>query len=80
MWDTDELYDVRADPLETRNLIAEPRYSALVQKSNKQLFDTLEATGGMYIPLFRDRGEPQVLRRRRGAQPGDFPPWMIRDE
>ncbi len=80
VWDTDELYDIQADTRETRNLIASPQHRALAQKFNKLLFDSLESTGGMYIPLFRDRGEPQVLRRTRGSQPGAFPPWMMRDE
>jgi N-acetylglucosamine-6-sulfatase len=80
VWDTNELYDLEQDPAETRNLIASAAHAQLVEKLGNLLFDTLASTGGMYIPLFRDRGEPQVLRRRGGAEPGEFPPWMIRDE
>jgi len=80
VWDTDELYDLSADPLETKNLIAAAEHQPLVRQLNQLLFDTLEATGGMYIPLYRDRGRPQVLRRAGGSEPGDFPPWMVRPE
>ena len=37
-------------------------------------------SGGMYIPLYRDRGLPQVLRRTDRCKPGEFPEWMMRDE
>ena len=79
VWDTDELYDIKADPLERKNLIVSPEHQQLVARLNQLLFDTLEATGGMSIPLCRDRGRPQVLRRVGGSKPGDFPPWMMSD-
>jgi len=80
IWDTDELYDLEKDPLEQNNLIASKEHQPLVEKLNRQMFDVMEATGGMYIPLSRDRGRPQVMRRASGSQQGDFPPWMIRKE
>jgi N-acetylglucosamine-6-sulfatase len=80
VWDCDELYDIASDPLERTNLIAKPEHAELVAKLNAQLFDELESTGGMYIPLSRDRGRPQMFRRVKGSRPGDFPPWMYRDE
>jgi N-acetylglucosamine-6-sulfatase len=80
IWDTDELYDLQADPLETMNLIADPGREATVKRLNNLLFETLEATGGMHIPLTRDRGRPQVMRRAKGSAQGEFPPWMIRNE
>jgi N-acetylglucosamine-6-sulfatase len=80
VYDTDELYDIQADPLERRNLIADEEHQPRVQRLNDLLFDTLEASGGMYIPLYRDRGLPQVLRRTDRSKPGEFPEWMMRDE
>jgi N-acetylglucosamine-6-sulfatase len=74
LWDTDELYDLRADPLETRNLIREPSHRDTVSRLNAELFRTLGETGGMYIPLARDGGVPQNLRRRDGSRPADFSP------
>jgi N-acetylglucosamine-6-sulfatase len=78
IWDTDELYDVSADPQETKNLIRSPEHQAVVRDLNKQLFATLEATGGMSIPFLADRGTPSNLRRTGGARPADFPPYLMR--
>jgi N-acetylglucosamine-6-sulfatase len=78
-WDTDELYDLQADPLETRNLLRDPAHRETVSRLNAQLFDTLAATGGMYIPLSPDRGGSQNLRRRGGSKAADFPsPFFAR--
>lgn len=77
IWDTDELYDLRVDPLETRNLIRDPAHREVVTRLSDDLFKTLEATGGMYIPLAPDRGGSQNLRRREGSKAADFPPYMF---
>jgi len=77
LWDTDELYDLQADPLETRNLVREPAHRETVARLNTQLFETLAATGGMYIPLAPDRGGSQNLRRRGGSKAADFPPGVF---
>jgi N-acetylglucosamine-6-sulfatase len=77
LWDTDELYDLQADPLETRNLIRDPARRELVTSMNKQLFSTLGSTGGMYIPLAPDRAGASNLRRRDGARQAEFPPYMF---
>ena len=77
LWDTDELYDLQADPLETRNLVQEPAHRETVSRLNAQLFETLAATGGMYIPLSPDRGGSQNLRRRGGSRAADFPPGVF---
>ena len=77
VWDTDELYDLREDPQEMTNLIAHPEYLTQVNQMNARLFNLLEETGGMFIPLYRDRGRPQVLRHADGTEPGRFPEWMI---
>jgi N-acetylglucosamine-6-sulfatase len=79
IWDTEELYDLQADPLETKNLIASKEHEPIWRKLNKELFDTLEATGGMQLPLYRDASQPQNYRRVGGSAPGEFPPWMMRD-
>ena len=77
LWDTDELYDLQADPLETRNLIRDPALRAVATRMNGQLFETLASTGGLYIPLAPDRGGSQNLRRRDGAKAADFPPYFF---
>jgi N-acetylglucosamine-6-sulfatase len=73
LWDTDELYDLRADPQETRNLIADPQHQPMVARMNAALFETLAATEGLYIPLAPDRGSRQALRRRSGSREAEFP-------
>lgn len=77
LWDTDELYDLQADPLETRNLILDPDQREVVARLNGQLFETLAATGGLYIPLAPDRGGSQNLRRRGGSKAADFPSYFF---
>ena len=74
LWDTDELYDLQADPLEMRNLIREASHRDIVTRLNAELFRTLGETGGMYIPLAPDAGNPSNLRRPDGSRPADFPP------
>ena len=56
IWDIDELYDLENDPDEMNNLINSPDHQDLVEKFNQELWDWLEATGGMQIPLRRDQG------------------------
>jgi N-acetylglucosamine-6-sulfatase len=73
LWDTDELYDLEADPQEMRNLIRDPRHAEVITRMNAALFDTLTTTGGLSIPLVPDRGQRQALRRRSGSREADFP-------
>jgi N-acetylglucosamine-6-sulfatase len=80
LWDTDELYDLQADPLETRNLIRDPAHRKTVQQLNTRLFETLEATGGMYIPLQNPGLGSQSLRRKSGSSAADFPPYFFAPE
>jgi N-acetylglucosamine-6-sulfatase len=56
IWDTDELYDLKNDPAEMNNLIDNTEHKGLVKQLNKRLFDWLEETDGMLIPLRRDKG------------------------
>ncbi|HET6630660.1 MAG TPA: sulfatase [Woeseiaceae bacterium] len=51
IWDTAELYDLATDPHEMHNLIDVPEYQDEVATMRKALFERLEATGGMSIPL-----------------------------
>jgi N-acetylglucosamine-6-sulfatase len=54
IWDIDELYDIENDPLEKHNLIMSPELQELIRQLNKKVYDWLESTDGMQIPLRKD--------------------------
>jgi N-acetylglucosamine-6-sulfatase len=56
IWDTDELYDLQNDPQEMHNLVEKPEHGKLVEQLRKRMYDWLETTGGMKIPLRRATG------------------------
>ena len=80
LWDLDELFDLAADPHESRNFVASPEHQPIAREMNGRLFDLLEATGGMAIPLARDHGAVWNLRRRQGPPPGRFPAPLVAPE
>ena len=51
IWDTNEFFDLEADPWEANNLIADPAYQDKIREMNEALFDWLEKTNGLAIPL-----------------------------
>lgn len=53
IWDTNEFYDLKEDPNETHNLIGVPELQDTIKQLNHSLYDWLESTGGMSIPLKR---------------------------
>ena len=62
IWDIDEMYDLKEDPREMHNLIDSPEHQKLIKQLNNRMFDWLEKTDGMLIPLRRDRGTQQNKR------------------
>ncbi|MFL5739642.1 MAG: sulfatase [Flavisolibacter sp.] len=58
IWDTNELYDLEKDPDEMNNLINNPQYADTAKQMANELFDWLEHTGGMQIPLKRTVKHP----------------------
>jgi N-acetylglucosamine-6-sulfatase len=62
VWDLDELYDLGTDSLEQHNLIEVPAFQQRARAMRDRLFDMLETTGGMRIPL--RRGEWQAAERK----------------
>lgn len=73
LWDLAELYDLEEDPLESRNLINDPKHAGTVKQMNAQLFDILEKTGGMNMPLYPDRGGSAVMRHPDRSKAAEFP-------
>jgi N-acetylglucosamine-6-sulfatase len=78
LWDSNELYDLKADPLESRNLIDSSQHQDVVKQFREQLFNILSRTGGMYIPLYPARYGQQNKRRESGSKAAEFPPSMIK--
>ena len=54
IWDTNEFFDLLNDPFETRNIIASPEHQEIIKQLTDELYDWLETTGGMSIPLKRN--------------------------
>ena len=63
LWDLDELYDLQEDPDEMKNLINSKEHQKLIDKLNTMMFDWLEETDGMLIPLRRDTKFRAIDRR-----------------
>lgn len=80
IWDTDELYDLQHDPLETRNLIRNKEDQGIVTKMNKELFELLKDSQGMYIPLNADRGGQSNLRNEYGSPAASFPSYLMQED
>jgi N-acetylglucosamine-6-sulfatase len=78
IWDVDELYDLREDPLESHNLIFSEKHQPVVQQMRERLFQMLEESGGMQMPLWPDRGRSQNLRNPRGSKAAEFPEELRR--
>lgn len=80
IWDTDELYDLKNDPLETKNLIRNKAYKDIIKQMNNQLYKELKDSKGMYIPLKEDIGGQSNLRNEYGSPAASFPSYLMRED
>lgn len=82
LWDSDELFDIKADPTEQNNLIHNPDFQTTKNQMQNRLYAMMEELGGMEIPLNAPRGRQQNkrLRNRAGVNAADFPEALIVDE
>jgi len=82
LWDADELYDLKADPDEMKNLLYDPQYKTLAGQMEDQLYGMMGGLGGMEIPLNQPTGGSanKRLRSRGGQHAADFPDPFIVDE
>ena len=53
LWDRNEFYDLENDPYEMHNLIDSPEHQELIRQLAEDIYDWLEQTDGMEIPLKR---------------------------
>jgi N-acetylglucosamine-6-sulfatase len=79
IWDSDELYDLKNDPLETENLINQRKLNDTLKSLNNKMFEILEKTGGMYIPLYPDSGRQHNLRNGDRSPSAKFPKYLLMD-
>jgi N-acetylglucosamine-6-sulfatase len=78
LWDINELYDIQADPKEARNLISSPEHQEVVKQLRRQMFELLERTQGLSIPVKPAQWGQQNLRREDGPAAAEFPPELIK--
>ena len=65
VWDMNELYDLEADPIERYNLIEVPSEQRRRFEMRDRIFDWLEKSGGMAIPLARPSGYNERVMGRK---------------
>ncbi|MEJ7768740.1 MAG: sulfatase/phosphatase domain-containing protein, partial [Chitinophagaceae bacterium] len=53
IWDIDQLFDLQKDPYEVNNLIRSAQHQDIAKQLNKELWDWLQVSRGMQIPLKR---------------------------
>ncbi len=53
IWDVSEFFDLQNDPEEKKNLYRDPAYQTIIETYRAQLWDWLEQSKGMQIPLKR---------------------------
>ena len=82
LWDTDELFDIQADPTEQHNLIHDPAFAKTKKDMQDRLYAMMADLGGMDIPMNAPRGNQQNkrLRAKGGAKAADFPEAFIVDD
>ena len=73
IWDMDELYDMRSDPDETRNLINSPTHQDLAKNLRERLFELLQETHCSPLPLRLDGGSWFPWLLQDSAESADFP-------
>ena len=71
IWDLDKLFDMERDPEEAHNLIDDPARKERAAELRGRLFDRLQETGGMEIPLREPLGGQNAKRRPPGEPSTD---------
>ena len=82
LWDSDEYYDLTADPDESKNLIQNPAHIAEAKQMENKLYKMMSSLGGMEIPLNQPTGgfNDKRLQNRGGEKAADFPASKVVDE
>jgi len=79
VWDTEELYGLRDDPWEMRNLIDDERYLDVKLDLRRRMFEGLIDGEGRHVIPYNDRTNAGVIFRRHGGSPSaEFPDAWFR--
>ncbi len=65
LWDHNGFYDLQTDPHERHNLINVPAYREQIEQMQKRLFDRLEKSGALNIPIRPPHGERLDQRKNK---------------
>lgn len=65
VWDANGFYDLETDPHERHNLIHVPGYREMAMQLREQLFNELENSGGLDLPVRRPAGDRLDQRKLR---------------
>ena len=80
IWDTDELYDMRADPLEMNNLIADRNYLDTVVDLRRRLHVLLaDNEGRNVVPYSFKYNQGAVFRNGEASPTATHPPNWLRE-
>ena len=63
LWDRNGYYDLTSDPHERHNLISLPAHSERILELRERLFDELEDSGGITLPVRRPKNEQFHVRK-----------------
>ena len=82
LYDTDELFDIQADPMEQNNLIHDPKFAKIHKEMQTTLYEMMDELGGMNIPMNPPKGNRKVERlcSKGGVYAADFPEAFLVDE
>jgi len=80
VWDTEELYDLEADPAESRNLIEDPTLLAVKVEMRNRLYTALaDRQGNHTIPYARKFNQGAVFRHSGRSSAAEFPDKWLRE-
>lgn len=79
IWDTDEIFDLQADPKEEHNLIDQPEHRKMANELRARLHRMLEETDGLEMPVGQKAGPGQRLRRKDASPAAEFPGNILRE-
>ncbi|MEM8670164.1 MAG: sulfatase [Planctomycetota bacterium] len=78
LWDRDELYDLKNDPDEMRNLIEQSEHAERISAMNRRLWKLLMESDGSEMPLLEDRGPRFPWRHPGHSRQAPFPKEYFR--